>query len=226
MIYGVDVTEATLFGCCDFIAQCILVRTANNTPFISFIYASKIHRCWIVYGQDIRVVIIPSILAFAYLGPSFYLDSLADLDLLPLVMWGATVGSLFIAQNDVYETTWGTKLVLTSLITSMTVNALVTGLIVFRIYKVFREVQSVTTSEDKSLGITHGNRLRSVIFIIIESGMALFAIQLTRVVVSAQPIVNLGAKFYAFQFIAVIHEMVNVIISSVIVTLCLLITSI
>ena len=177
-----------------------------------------------MYGQDIRVVIIPSILALAYLGPSFYLDSLADLDLLPLiVMWMAGNGSLFIAQNAGEETVWGYKLLLTCLITSMTVNALATGLIVFKIFKVFREVRSVTTLEDKSLGITHGNKLRSVIFIIIESGMVLFAIQGARVVVT---ISQTDAAYNAFLSIAAIHEMVNVIISSVIVTLCLLITSI
>ena len=89
-----------------------------------------------------------------------------------------------------------------------------------KIFKVFPEIKGVTTSEDKSLGITHGNKLRSVIFIIIESGMALFAIQLARVVSTAAAT---DAAYYAFQFIGVIHEMVNVIIS-VIVTLCLLIT--
>ena len=135
----------------------------------------------------------------------------------------ANIGSYSISQNEVIETLWGIRLISTSLITSMTVNALVTGLIVFKIFKVFR---GVTTSEDKSLGITRGNKLHSVAFIIIESGMALFAVQLARVGVSAQPIVNLGAKYYAVQFIAGIHEMVNVIISSVIVTLCLLISSI
>ena len=193
-------------------------------PFISFICASKIHRCWIVYGQNIRVIIIPSILAFAYLGPSFYLDSLTDPDLSPLAMWLATIGSLSVTQNEVVQTVWGTTLALTSLITSMTVNALVTGLIVLRIFKVFREVQSVTTSEDKSLSITRRNKLRSVIFIIIESGMALLAIQLARVVISAYlqalPVPGgIDAAYYAFQFIVVIHELVNVNISSVIVTL-------
>jgi hypothetical protein len=166
-------------------------------------------------------VIVPSILACAFLGPSFYLDSLADLDLLHLVMWMATIGSVAIVQNQVDQTAWGYRLVLTSLTTSMTVNALVTGLIVFKISKVFREVKGVTTSEDKSLGITHGNKLRSVIFIIIESGMALFAIQLARVVSTAA---GTNAAYYAFAFAGSIHEVVNVIISSVIVTLCLLIT--
>ena len=180
-----------------------------------------------MYSQNFRVIIIPSVLAFAYLGPSFYLDSLADLDLLPLVMWQASAGAAFIVQNEVDETVWGDRLALTSFITSMTVNALVTGLIVFKIFKVFRKVNSVTTLEDKSWGITQadGNKLRSVTFIIIESGMALFAIQLARVIITPTVPVS-DAAFYAFELIVAIHEIVNVIISTVIVTLCLLITSI
>ena len=177
-----------------------------------------------MYSQNIRVIIVPSILALAFLGQSFYLDSLVDLDLLPLVMWMAYNGAVFIVQSNVDAAVWGNRLLLTGLITSMTVNALVTGLIVFRIFKVFREVRSVTTLEDKSLGITPGNKLRSVTFIIIESGMALFALQLARIVNST--LLATDAGDYAYDFIIGIHEMVNVIISSVIVTLCLLITSI
>ena len=137
-------------------------------------------------------------------------------------MWMASTGAVVIVQDQVDSPVWGNRLVLTSLITSMTVNALVTGFIVFRIFKVFREVRSVTTSEDKSLGITHGNKLRSVTFIVIESGTALFAFQVARVGIT---ISETDAAYYAFQFICSIHEMVNVIILSVIVTLCLLITS-
>ena len=40
--------------------------------------SSKIYRCWIVWGQDIRVVIIPSFLAIAYLGQSFYLHLISQ----------------------------------------------------------------------------------------------------------------------------------------------------
>ena len=142
-------------------------------------------------------------------------------------MWLATNGGVAIVQNEVEQTVWGNRLALTGLITSMTVNALVTGLIVFKIFKVFREVKSITTLEDISLGITHGNKLRSVIFIIIESGMALFAIQVARVVITITSFTGLvtDAAYYAFEFIVVIHQMVNVIISSIVVTLCLLITS-
>ena len=141
----------------------------------------------------------------------------------------ATAGAfLRIIRNDMSrQLLWGNRLLLTSLITSMTVNALVTGLIVFRIFKVFREVKSVATLEDKSLGITRGNKLRSVTFIIIESGMALFAIQLARVIITTPSLLNTDTGYDVFESILAIHEMVNVIMSSVIVTtFCLLITSI
>ena len=165
-----------------------------------------------MWGRNIRVIIVPSILAFAYLGPSFYLDSLAGLDLLPLVMWtvaaiGSTFTGLFFGQYHIDQTVWGRKVVFTSLIASMTVNALVTGLIVFRIFNVVREVKSVNTFEDKSLG---GNKLPSVAFVIIESGMALFAVQLARVALAIN--LTTSSQFSAFQIIVAIHEIVNVII--------------
>ena len=101
----------------------------------------------------------------------------------------------------------------------MAVNALTTGLIVFRIFEVFRQVKCNTTSEEKSLGITGGRKLRSVIFVIIESGMALFAIQLARVVLAA--ILPGNSEVQAsYSLIVPIHEMLNVITSSVIATLC------
>ena len=163
-----------------------------------------------MWGRNIRVVIIPSILAFAFLGLSIYVDSLANVDLLPLVMWIAGSGAVFIAQDSIYQTNWGNILGLTCLTASMTVNALVTGLIVFRIFKVFREVKRVTTSDEISLGIAGGRKLRSIIFIIIESGMALFSIQLARLVLA---LLNLSttAENVAYQFFANIHEMLNVI---------------
>lgn len=65
---------------------------------------------------------------------------------------------------------------------SMTLNALVTGLIVFRIFKVFREVK-VASEPNFALTDAPGSTLESIIFAIIESGMALFSIQLVRLVV-------------------------------------------
>ncbi|KAF8800726.1 hypothetical protein BYT27DRAFT_7116760, partial [Phlegmacium glaucopus] len=133
---------STVFGCCDFIAQSVLI-----------------YRCWIVWGCNIRVVIIPSILAFTFLG---------------------TTGSQYILSGEVVEADWGNWLGVASLAMSMTVNALVTGLIIFKIFKMYREVKSA--SDDQTLGATGGSKFRTVIFVLIESGMVLFSIQLVRLV--------------------------------------------
>jgi hypothetical protein len=123
-------------------------------------------------------------------------------------MWIAASSPVFVVQRQIFTTTWSDILTLASLAASMSVNALVTGLIVFRIFKVFREVKDVTD----------GRKLRSIIFIVIESGMTLFAIQLVRLVIAAtRDRTNVELDIY--QLIASIHEMLNVVISSVIVTL-------
>ena len=129
-------------------------------------------------------------------------------------------------QGAIHTTTWRNILTIASLAASMTVNALVTGLIVFRIFKVFREVKDVTTSIERSFVVTGGRKLRSIIFIIIESGMALFAIQLVRLVIAASgPRTNAAtgqstnAEEDIYLLIVGIHEMFNVSISSVVVTL-------
>ena len=90
----------------------------------------------------------------------------------------------------------------------MSVNALVTGLIVFRIFKVFRQVKP--TSNEQALGSTGGRKLYSIISIIIESGMILFSIQLARFVVT---VVQTNAADYAYQIIVCIHEILTVIIT-------------
>ena len=107
-------------------------------------------------------------------------------------------------------------LTITSLAMSMIVNALVMCLIVFRIFKVLRVVKLTTTSDEKSWSITGGIKLWSIMFVIIESGMALFSIQFARVVVSTS--LGTTADFDAFGLIVGIHEMLIVIITSVYVT--------
>ena len=122
-----------------------------------------------------------------------------------------------IVQGSVFNPAWGITLAVTGLTLCMTVNALVTGLIVFRIFKVFQEVKTCTT-DDKILGVTGGSTLWRVMFILIESGAALFSIQLARLVVNT---VSLGADAprNVFYLISGIHGMLNVIITSVIATL-------
>ena len=104
----------------------------------------------------------------------------------------------------------------------MTVNALVTGLIVFKILKVFLEVK-VTSVEQTlgSLSSTGGTKLRHIIFIIIESGMALFTIQLVRVVITSiierQAVQSLQTPLgllIALDLVIVIHQILNVTIRS------------
>ena len=129
-------------------------------------------------------------------------------------MWIASgAAPLSIVQGQYHLPKWINTLEVTGLALSMTVNALVTGLIVFRIFKVFQEVKAAT-ADDQTLGVTGGSTLRRVVFIIIESGMALFSVQLARLVVT---IVNTDAANHAaYYLISGIHEMLNVIIRSII----------
>ena len=73
IFFRVLIAQTTASGCCDFLAQCILVRINHCTchPFYSP-KSSKIYRCWIMWGQNIRVAIIPLFLAIIYLGQSSY----------------------------------------------------------------------------------------------------------------------------------------------------------
>ena len=125
---------------------------------------------------------------------------------------------MIIENGQVVTTEWGGTLALTGLVVSMVVNALVTGLIVFKILKVFLEVK--LTSVERTLGSlssTGGPKLRHIIFIIIESGMALFAIQLVRVVITGLLELQVPAQTppslrIALEVVIIIHQALNVII--------------
>ena len=111
-------------------------------------------------------------------------------------------------------------LVIIDLIASMVVNALATGLIVFKILKVFLEIKATSVEQTfGSLSSTRGTKLRHIIFIIIESGMALFAIQLLRAVITCviefQPEFTIPSLQIVLDLVISIHEMLNVIIRSV-----------
>ena len=63
--FRISISSVSIFGFCDFIAsspnqiESILV----GMSMIHFIY-----RCWIIWGDIVRVIIIPTISAFAFLG--------------------------------------------------------------------------------------------------------------------------------------------------------------
>ena len=106
---------------------------------------------------------------------------------------------------------WPNTVFLTGFAASMAVNALMTGMIVFRILKA---TGVEPTSVERTLGSTEGNKFRHIMFIIIESGMALFAIQLVRVVWPFIPVpAEQGPLLYAAgDIVVVINQMLNVII--------------
>ena len=100
----------------------------------------------------------------------------------------------------------------------MVVTPLATGLIVFKILKVFLEV--TPTSVERTLGSfssTGVPKLRHILFIIIESGMALFAIQVVRLVISSVVESQLGptppSLLIAMSLVITIHQALNVIIN-------------
>ena len=72
------------------------------------------------------------------------------------------------------------------------------------------------TSVERTLGSTEGNKFRHIMFIIIESGMALFAIQLVRFVLAfiSVPVDSEQVPFLqaATDIVVVINQMLNVII--------------
>ena len=104
----------------------------------------------------------------------------------------------------------------TALVASTVVNALVTGLIVFKILKMFLENKANSVEQSLgSLSSTEGTKLQRIIFIILESGMALFAVQIVHVVLTPlQQRMGTSSLVFAVNFVIVIHEMLNVIIIS------------
>ena len=136
-----------------------------------------------------------------------------------IVTWLASEGATITEDGEDFIAPWGNMLIITGLVASMVVNALVMGLIVFKILKVFLEVKA--TSVERTLGSlssTGGPKLRHIIFIIIESGMALFAIQLVRVVITSifqLPVPESQSLQNAMDFVISIHQALNVIIRSI-----------
>jgi hypothetical protein len=115
------------------------------------------------------------------------------------------------------DDSWEAPTVIAGFILSIAVNALVTGLIVFRILKVFLEVKAATTSVERTLGTTWAGTklLRHVVFMIIESGMALLVVQVARVTFFTLQLELQGdaanSATYGYVIFIGINEMFNVI---------------
>ena len=112
---------------------------------------------------------------------------------------------------------WAAAALISSHVMSISVNAMATGLIAFRIYKVFKQVKANSVS-NLALNDAPGSALGNVLFMIIESGVILFSIQLIRLVMySVQTLASTG-----FHLIIPFHVILNVIIRSVISTILIL----
>ena len=176
--------------------------------------SSKIHRCWIVWGKNIHIVIIPSFLAITLLGQSIYHNLISRFHFIPIATWIASSAyELIYSINNPtfeYEPWVAGVLYITALIASMAVNTFVTGMIVFRILKVSGMIKP--TSVERTLGSsTAGTKFRHIMFVIIESGMALFAIQLVRVVLSLIPGTVVPLSYIiGLDFVIVVNQMLNV----------------
>ena len=132
-----------------------------------------------------------------------------------IAIWLMGISPQSYAQGGALVSAGGNDLTLAGLAITMTVNALATGLIVFRIFVVFR--RSIVTSNDQVFqGATRGSKFRSIIFVLIESGLLLYSIQLARLVASI--LTTVGAVD-ALYLIVCIHQQLNVIRRSVIPTI-------
>ena len=130
---------------------------------------------------------------------------------MPPATWLAAAFSGNIVNDNGAASYWPNTVVITGLAASMAVNALMTGMIVFRIF----EAKGVKpTSVERTLGSTEGNKFRHIMFIIIESGMALFAIQLVRIVLTfiSVPVEQQPFIQAARDIVIAINQMLNVII--------------
>jgi hypothetical protein len=114
-----------------------------------------------VWGQNIRVVIFPLILAITYLGQSIdshfkLISRFQSIASSTRILAGDDSKIIILVQGESLESSWGVPMLATSFALSMAVNTLVTGLIrfVFRILNVFLETKAATTSIERTLGTT------------------------------------------------------------------------
>jgi hypothetical protein len=127
-------------------------------------------------------------------------------NLFPLALWLACANASQILPNGILQAPWGTWMGVAGIVLSMIVNAYATGLIAFKILKVYRNVKPTLGT----LG-NGGIKYRNVISIVIESGMALFCIQLIRVVLIVNfEMTGSEVPLNALQIVIGIHEILNV----------------
>jgi len=138
---------------------------ADNALYTAIDFISQLillYRCWIMWRQPL-VMVIPCLISLAFLVTalttlSFQIKDVAD---------------------DLPFPDWYLSAVTAFFFLSLAVNALVTGLIVYRIITVYNDIRGFNTSNFQSSA--HGHRdLYPLISILIESGLITFVAQLAQ----------------------------------------------
>ena len=132
-------------------------------------------------------MITPLILSLAFLGQliiagsSNYFPFKVSNLLLLIALWLATSGIAYRDLGQLSNAFWKDAVIRASLAISLTLYTLVTGLIVFKIFRVY---QNTMPLYDQNRAFSGRSKLLPVIFVLIESDMAMFVIELIRLVVS------------------------------------------
>jgi len=169
----------------DFYRTFVIANVLNGV--CDFITQSiLIYRCWILWKGNIRVVIVPSFFAVSFLG-----------------LWMASIGSTTLSDNEFSTATWVNAVTWSSLVMSICVNAIVTGMIVFKIVGVYQDAKPLYNDPFAASG---GSKLRSIIFIVVESALTLLCVQVINLVLNILP--SLPA-LHGYQVISFIYQMLN-----------------
>ncbi|KJA17775.1 hypothetical protein HYPSUDRAFT_70411 [Hypholoma sublateritium FD-334 SS-4] len=150
-LFRLRLSTSTIYSFLDLISQGVLI-----------------YRCWIVWGKNTALIIVPSLLATA----SFITD-------IVLVAELGLFGPASRAAPD-----WFTKLGTASFSISLATNAIVTAVLVAKLIMVHREL----TGD----GYAHGHYISVVIAMLIESGALTFVAQLIWVVLFSLQNVSSG----------------------------------
>ena len=129
---------------------------------------------------------------------------------LPLGTWLATIVEYYyIVWQGRNVTATSQGVIVTSLVLPLITNAVVTGLIVFRIFKVYRYTKPILYNQGATFRIR--SKFRPIMLMLIESGMLLFSIQLVRLIVGVVPTT---AANLVYQPVSIMQQMFYVIIMS------------
>lgn len=210
----------TISGFCDFTTQSILVRTLNlQLACLSML--SLWFNWFIQIFEDLPLLdcvgskypcrdhsLSSSIHILRSVNLTLFTGFKSNLPVLCLAIWIAGVSSTYISSNKLLVAPqWANTANRILPAIPLIVNGVVTGLIVFKIFKVFQGIEMI--SNEQHLSAAGGRKLWSVIFALVESGLAFFSFQLAQLVLGILP----GNIAFRVNYItSSITQMINVII--------------